>query len=69
MQRGIDGIVIVLTGRVASQEEDAAGTMGRGSIGSALDPASPDIMRHDQSEGLPIGKNMGAPMPPTRFLL
>ena len=68
-QRGTDGIVIVLTGRVASQEEDAAGTMGRGSIGSALDPASPDIMRHDQSEGLPIGKNMGVPMPPTRFLL
>lgn len=69
MQRSIDGIVVMLTGRVASKEEDAAGTMGRGSIGSALDPASPDIMRHDQSEGLPIGKNMGASMPPTRFLL
>ena len=36
-QRGIDGIVIVLTGRVALQEEDAAGTMGRGLVGSALD--------------------------------
>lgn len=37
MQRGIDGIVIVLTGRVASKEEDAAGTMGSGLVGSALD--------------------------------
>lgn len=36
------------------------------SFGSSF---SPDIKRHDQSEGLPIGKNIGAPMPPTRFLL
>ena len=50
-QRSIDGIVAMLAGRVALKEEDAAGTMGRGSIGSALDPASPDIMRHDQSKG------------------
>lgn len=37
MQRSIDGIVRMLTGRVALQEEDAAGTMGRGLVGSALD--------------------------------
>ena len=37
MQRGIDGIVVMLAGRVASKEEDAAGTMGRGLVGSALD--------------------------------
>lgn len=37
-QRGIDGVRYVLpAGRVASQEEGAAGSMTGGMVGSALD--------------------------------